>query len=500
MSTTVTYKGSTLTTVENATKTLVTSGKYMEGDVIITDVTSGGGGTTKVDFLTGVVFIDYDGTIVEYWSAEDVANKGALPANPSHSGLVAQGWNWTLANIKLQIQAHPETRLVVGQMYITASGNTEIDIDLSEGRTEPYLGIAVKGTVTVDWGDNTSDSITGTSLTTQIRTPHSYLTAGEYTITITVNSGEFAFFGTNVYFIMSKNSSNPMANRVYSCAVKSVRIGNNASIGAYGLYGTNIKSASLPSGINVFGVCAFSQCVRLNSVVIPDGATYLGANCFDGCNSLKLVAMPQSVITIKGSAFKGCRSLDTVFLPNLSLLNDYLFSECASLKSISIPQTVTKLSRYAFYRCYALSSISIPQSVTAFGDYVFAGCSALESLTIPQSVTTLGSSSSFDSCTALREINIPDGILTVGQGLFAGCRALSKIIVPDSVTFIGSSAFSNCYGMAEYHILPTTPPRLGSGAFSNIQSECKIYVPLASLADYQAATNWSTYASQMVGE
>ena len=37
MSTTVTYKGSTLTTAENQTRTLKTAGKYMEGDVIIVD-------------------------------------------------------------------------------------------------------------------------------------------------------------------------------------------------------------------------------------------------------------------------------------------------------------------------------------------------------------------------------------------------------------------------------------------------------------------------------
>lgn len=42
MSTTVTYKGNTLATVNNATKTLKTAGKYLEGDVILTDVTSGG--------------------------------------------------------------------------------------------------------------------------------------------------------------------------------------------------------------------------------------------------------------------------------------------------------------------------------------------------------------------------------------------------------------------------------------------------------------------------
>ena len=47
MSTTVTYKGSTLTTVNNQTRTLKTAGKYMEGDVILVDVSSSGGYVTQ---------------------------------------------------------------------------------------------------------------------------------------------------------------------------------------------------------------------------------------------------------------------------------------------------------------------------------------------------------------------------------------------------------------------------------------------------------------------
>ena len=42
MSTTVTYKGQTLTTVENETKTLTTGGTWVEGDITLTDVTQGG--------------------------------------------------------------------------------------------------------------------------------------------------------------------------------------------------------------------------------------------------------------------------------------------------------------------------------------------------------------------------------------------------------------------------------------------------------------------------
>lgn len=44
MSTTVSYKGNTLTTVNNETKTLNTSGKWLEDNITLVDVTSGGGG------------------------------------------------------------------------------------------------------------------------------------------------------------------------------------------------------------------------------------------------------------------------------------------------------------------------------------------------------------------------------------------------------------------------------------------------------------------------
>lgn len=76
MSTTVNYKGQTLTTVENATKTLKTAGKYLESDLILTDVT--GGGTGLIPYA-----IRGDAELVKSWSADDlfVADLGGtLPA------------------------------------------------------------------------------------------------------------------------------------------------------------------------------------------------------------------------------------------------------------------------------------------------------------------------------------------------------------------------------------------------------------------------------------
>lgn len=63
MSTTVTYKGATLTTVENETKTLTTGGTWMEGDLTLTDVTQGGGGGDSSTILDRSVVSISDSTI-----------------------------------------------------------------------------------------------------------------------------------------------------------------------------------------------------------------------------------------------------------------------------------------------------------------------------------------------------------------------------------------------------------------------------------------------------
>ena len=51
MSSTVTYKGNTIATVSNNTKTLTTAGTYLEDDITITDVTSSATLQTKTKSL-----------------------------------------------------------------------------------------------------------------------------------------------------------------------------------------------------------------------------------------------------------------------------------------------------------------------------------------------------------------------------------------------------------------------------------------------------------------
>lgn len=114
----------------------------------IQNINSGGGQTFNTD---DVIFRDYDGSVVQTYSAADFANLSSLPANPSHTGLTAQGWNWSLSDAKAYVAKYG--KLEIGQMYITDDGKTRVYIHLEQGRTNPMLGVCPNGTVDVDWGD-----------------------------------------------------------------------------------------------------------------------------------------------------------------------------------------------------------------------------------------------------------------------------------------------------------------------------------------------------------
>lgn len=136
---------------------------------------------------------------------------------------------------------------------------------------------------------------------------------------------------------------------------------------------------------------------------------------------------------------------------------------------------VTTIGRWAFHSCKNLTSITIPNSVTSIGVEVFFNCKNLTNVTIPDSVTTIGNSA------------------------FVGCDNLTSITIPDSVTKIGNTVFYKCTSLTSVYCKATTPPVLGYDVFDENGSGRKIYVPYQSLDAYKTATNWSGYASAIVG-
>lgn len=469
-----------------------------------------GGGTSTGD---AVKFIDYDGTLLYSYSAEDFAALTGLPENPSHSGLTAQGWNWTKEQIEAQLASTPEQTVWVGQKYITDDGKTRLYCRFHEGRLSPYLGLCPNGTVTVDWGDGSAtDALMGTSLTTTKRVQHTYAREGEYVITLTPAEGTtFAFVGadndnTGSRILGTSNSDKTYNSLVYLNSIYRIELGINISVYSSAFRNCNfLSSITIPNGITSISSFTFGDCLSLSSITLPDEVTSIGASAFQNCYNLSSIIIPNGVTSINDYTFQNCYTLSSITIPDgVTEIGTYAFQSCYALSSIIIPNGVTNIKSYTFQYCRTLSSITIPDGVTKINAYAFQYCYNLSSIIIPDGVTSIGSNA-FQYCRTLSSIKISDGITGIGSYTFTDCLSLSSITIPDKMKTIGASAFQNCYGMAQYHITSTTPPSLPYlNAFSNIPADCIIYVPYSEdhsiLAAYKAATNWSTYASRMQEE
>lgn len=99
-------------------------------------------------------FWDYEGTLLYAWTFAELATKTELPPLPSHDGLVCQGWNWTLQDIK-----DAGRELDIGALYITDDGKTRLYVDVDTETWDDFVlnyWQSTRNATTVDWGDGTT--------------------------------------------------------------------------------------------------------------------------------------------------------------------------------------------------------------------------------------------------------------------------------------------------------------------------------------------------------
>ena len=421
----------------------------------IASIESGGGSSAVTSApISDVNFYDYDGTILHSYTKEQFLALSAMPELPTREGLICQGWNWTLNDAKEHVA--DLSKLNIGAMYITDDGDTRLYIRIAteERMNVPlYWSQTVTNGVSIDWGDGSAiESFRGTG---NKNTTHTYAKHGDYVIRLKVVDGCTLGLGHGSisYCIMGPNGNN---GRIYCNMLQKVEIGNSVA---------DIR------------IGAFYNCFSLLSISIPSSVTSIGSRAFYNCYSITFITIPNRVTQI----------------------SDYVFANSFSIKSIAIPNGVTSINVAAFYVCNSLRSVTLPSSVETIGNNAFYNCYALLSVTIPNSVINIGNNA-FYNCQSLVSVNIPNGVITISVSAFYNCYTITLISMPSGVTSINSSAFSSCFGMAIYDFTKhTSVPTLANvNAFSNIPSDCVIKVPSSLLEEWKAATNWSTYASQIV--
>ncbi len=128
-------------------------------------------------------------------------------------------------------------------------------------------------------------------------------------------------------------------------------------------------------------------------------------------------------------AFSDCFSITSTSLPNsLELIADSAFCECAAFTSIDL-SNCTKLSSIgyqAFYRCASLTSVTFPNSLNSIGDFAFFQCSSLTSITFPNSLNSIAQFA-FYECAKLASITFPNSLNSIGQFAFNRSESLNYI-------------------------------------------------------------------------
>lgn len=251
------------------------------------------------------------------------------------------------------------------------------------------------------------------------------------------------------------------------------------SIDGAAFYGcTGLTSIVIPKSVEIIDENAFSNCESLTSIVIPEGVKNIDRFAFYSCLSLRSVTLPASLLHIGQYVFEECAENLTITAPTGSYASEWieesgLLGDLDELTRNGIvysllsnwaivvdydhdnePTTavipsqinglpVTKIADGAFSECYSLTSIVIPESVTSIGDHAFAWCDDLRSIVMPKRLTYLGKVA-FDSCLALTSITIPEGVTSIGNDTFFGCKSLTSVTLPASVTSIADNVFELC--------------------------------------------------------
>ena len=236
---------------------------------------------------------------------------------------------------------------------------------------------------------------------------------------------------------------------------------------------SSLTSITIPNSITSIGESVFRECSGLTSITIPNSVTSIGNDVFNGCSGLTSVTIPNSVTSIGYYAFAGCSSLTSITIPNsVTSIGEGAFASCSSfpvennlryadtylveavdktLSTYSIKEGTKWIGSYAFYGCSSLKSITIPNSVTSIGDAAFSGCKGLTSVTLGNSVTSI-EYSAFYKCSSLTSVTIGNSVTSIGMYAFKNCSALTSITIPNSVTSIGYQAFYNCSALTSVTI------------------------------------------------
>lgn len=210
---------------------------------------------------------------------------------------------------------------------------------------------------------------------------------------------------------------------------------------------------------------AFSLCKELSDVTLPDSMIYKDSRHFRANTKLSRVIVPAGVGFIPKLYSNDTRVLKELVVETDSLSEGELHNinaekaviniavsskfvgkiddltlvgnakelkhVSASVRSLTLPDSVEIICADALRYQHELHSLILPNNVKSIGERAFEG-SGIREIKIPDGVSNI-EDYAFASCKNLSSASLPESLKSLNYTVFSGCTSLSKLILPDNI-------------------------------------------------------------------
>ena len=261
----------------------------------------------------------------------------------------------------------------------------------------------------------------------------------------------------------------------------------------------NMTSVKMPSGLREFKCKSFAYCSQIEEITIPKSLNLFYNNgdygFFNGCDNLtnikiedgntNFIVADGALLTSDGKGMidytPGLKVKEYVMPETVEWIANSVFSDNKNLEIIRLSSKLTSLACYAFNNCTSLKTVYLPENLTRIDLWAF-------------------------SFSSIEEITLPSKLKVIEQVAFTNCENLKKISFPQSIVTIDDDAFSGCTGLESITIRKASPIVISENIFNGVKlvdgtwvnnytyNNAVLYVPSGRSKYYKNAVGWSNFA------